>query len=155
MHVHSTPMSPAPGPSFEHVETMRVIAKQPFTYIDADGLLDIPGLQRLDRARLQRQTRRLVMLGGRHMNVLSDVAALTCFMHSKDGRSWSMNMRIVNEHTAPSLVYMRGGQEVGSRALLLRRAAAARVQRLRVCCCALSAAAPSLLLRPLCCGMRC
>ena len=113
MHLHSKHMPPAPGPSFEHVRGLRVLAKQPFTYVDVEALRNIPCLERLDPAHLQRQTRRQVMLGGQNINVLSDVAALTCFKHNKDARTWSMNRRHVNELTAPSLVYMQGGQEVG------------------------------------------
>jgi len=105
-------MSPAPGPSFEHVVGIRVLAKQPFTYVDAEALRNIPCLERLDPARLQHQTRRKVMLGGNNMNVISDVGSLTCFQYSKDARSWSMNRRHVNELTAPSLVYMEGVQPV-------------------------------------------
>ena len=106
-------MSPAPGPSSEDVVGLRVLAKQLFTYVDADGLLDIPCLERLDSARLQHQKRRMVLLDMEHMNVLSDVAALTCFQYSKDARSWLMNRRHVNELTGPSLVYMQGGKQVG------------------------------------------
>jgi len=113
MHLHSRPMSPAPGPSFEDVGGLRVLTKQLFKYVDADGLLDIPDLERLNPARLAHHGRRQVVVDGTHMNVLSDVAALTCFQYSKDARSWSMNRRHVNELTAPSLVYMQGGQEVG------------------------------------------
>jgi hypothetical protein len=105
-------MSPAPGPSFEHVVGIRVLAKQPFTYVDAEALRNIPCLERLDPARLQHQTRRKVMLGGNNMNVISDVGSLTCFQYRKDARSWSMNRRHVNELTAPSLVYMEGVQPV-------------------------------------------
>jgi len=120
-------MSPAPGPSFEHVVGIRVLAKQPFTYVDAEALRNIPCLERLDPARLQHKTRRKVLLDANteegdlkeDMNVLSDALGLTCFKYGKDARSWSMNLRCVNVTTAPSLVYMQGGQEVSCCCALL------------------------------------
>ena len=133
MHAHSRPVSPAPGPSSEDYKVLPVLAKQPFKYVDAEALRNIPCLERLDRVRLQYHDRRQVLLDGKTINVLSDVVALTCFKHNKDARSWSMNRRHVNELTAPSLVYMQGGQEVGCCAAVAP-----------CCCCAL-----------LCCDMRC
>jgi len=132
MHAYSMPMAPAEGPGANDFGSSRVLSKKPFKYPDADGLLSIPGLERLDAARLQHKTRRKVLLDAsteegelkQDMNVLSDAAALTCFRHSKDARSWSMNLRYVNVNTAPSLVYMQGGYEVGAAVALLWRPAA-------------------------------
>ena len=131
MHAHSTPVSPAPGPSSEKYGALPLLAKKTFMHVDAEALRSIPCLERVDPARLHRQTRRQVLVDGQTMNVLSDVAALTLFRHRKDARSWSMNRRHVNEITAPSLVYMECGQEV--------------------CCCA----AVALCCCCFCCAVRC
>jgi len=127
MHAYSMPMAPAEGPSADDFGNLRVLKKQPFKYLDANGLLSIQGLERLDPARLQHKTRRKVLLDANteegdlkeDMNVLSDALGLTCFKYGKDARSWSMNLRCVNVTTAPSLVYMQGGQEVSCCCALL------------------------------------
>ena len=112
MHAHSTPVSPAPGPSSEKYGVRPLLEKKTFMLVDAEALRSIPCLERVDPARLHRQTRRQVLVDGQTMNVLSDVAALTFFKYSKDARTRSMNPLHVNKLIAPSLKYMAGGQEV-------------------------------------------
>ena len=97
-----------------------MLKQQMFTRVKAELLLNIPGLERLNPARLQdRFTRQLLPdantaqgMPKEKMNVLSDVAALTCFKHSKNARLWSMRRPYENENTAPSLVYMQNVQQV-------------------------------------------
>ena len=134
MHAHSTPVSPAPGPSSEKYGVRLLLEKKTFMLVDAEALRSIPCLERVDPARLHRQTRRQVLVDGQTMNVLSDVAGLTLFRHRKDARSWSMNTRHVNELTAPSLVYMEGVQSVSCCPIVMPCSSAARKTLLLTLC---------------------